>query len=336
MKNINLILSLSSFIFSTFFCLAQQPPTGSPINQNSGTPSLAANAWYRGGNLQGNTGGSKNILGTAWNSPIYFLTGGTGGANIRMKLNADFTTTSQYPINGFLGFNDVKTSGYLLLGQTASSMANGQNIYDFKGAYSLLHLNGRAGSVQEFGYRPWMKTGVTFTDNEDLSYFGLRKLSTNDLEEDLTETVIMWSDNEGGLWGNDKLAFRFSGYNGADQFSVSNDFNSSTDMDGRNVAQFTGKGLFGLGNTFGTDATGMAVGYIDPQSLMHMSYAYRPSPLYSQYGFMQITYRDLASPNTVGGFGETQSDGLRLGIDNTLVNGGLNGYLRWQEATPFI
>lgn len=60
----------------------------------------------------------------------------------------------------------------------------------------MLHLAGRDGTfVQDGGYRPWMKTGITFTDNNDLSYFGLRKVGTG---TDLTETTIAWTDN----WGN--------------------------------------------------------------------------------------------------------------------------------------
>jgi hypothetical protein len=49
------------------------------------------------------------------------------------------------------------------------------SIYNDKGAYSLLHLNGTA-PIQQNGYRPWMKTGITFTDNQDMSYFGLRQI----------------------------------------------------------------------------------------------------------------------------------------------------------------
>jgi hypothetical protein len=44
-----------------------------------------------------------------------------------------------------------------------------------RGAFSLLHLNGN-GIVQEFGYRPWMKTGITLSDNNDMSYIGLRQV----------------------------------------------------------------------------------------------------------------------------------------------------------------
>jgi hypothetical protein len=38
-----------------------------------------------------------------------------------------------------------------------------------------------------------MKTGITFTANRDLSYIGLRKLSTDANEEDITETAIFIS-----------------------------------------------------------------------------------------------------------------------------------------------
>lgn len=52
---------------------------------------------------------------------------------------------------------------------------------------------------------------------------------------------------------------------------------------------------------------------------------------------MQMTYRDAAITR---GTGETDQDGLRIGIDNDAFNFNgttyLNGYLRWQENTPFV
>lgn len=68
----------------------------------------------------------------------------------------------------------------------------GQTMYQDKGAFPLLHLNGNA-SVQQNGYRPWMQTGITLTDNQDLSYIDLRQVRT---DFDYTEMVINWSDND--------------------------------------------------------------------------------------------------------------------------------------------
>jgi len=143
-------------------------------------------------------------------------------------------------------------------------------LYSQKGAFSQLHINGEGSNYQEYGYRPWMKTGITLTGNRDLSYFGLRKLSTVASQEDITETVFLWSDNSQNSEGPDRLAFRFAGFGGTDGNSVNANRLSNTDLDGLHVAQFTGTGLMGLGNTFGVNATGMsAASYIDPQSVEH-------------------------------------------------------------------
>lgn len=48
-----------------------------------------------------------------------------------------------------------------------------------------------------------METGITFTDNQDLSYIGLRKVGSG---LDITETVIGWADNSGNVVGPDCVA----------------------------------------------------------------------------------------------------------------------------------
>lgn len=313
MKRQILFLLMMSMIFHGF----AQNPNGNPGNSRD---------WRRGGNLAAppGQGGTNNIFGTFFNSPIYTYTNSLP----RMKLNG--ATTSD--INGYTN-ND--TEGFLLLGNDATSFG-GPNLYTDLGAYSLLHLNGSTGNdLQEYGYRPWMRTGVTFTDNSDLSYFGLRALGrANQLDN--TETVIMWSDNPvNNQWGPDKMVFRFSGWGGNDGATVSQNRLSTTDLDGLHVAQFTGYGFMGLGNTFGTDVGTMGANYIDPQSLLHLSYDRRGGAANEGYGFMQITYRANAN---LRGSGETNRDGLRLGIDNQINNPiqGMYSYLRWQENTPFV
>jgi hypothetical protein len=315
--------------------LAQQVPTANnPVNGGHASMDF----WSRAGNL--NSG--NNLFGTKWNSPIYTVTGNNFGAqSYRMKVNAIFTGVgNQYTINSIYGWNQgVNTTGYVLIGQNNNSMTDGSSIYSQKGAFSLLHLNGEGSVFQEYGYRPWMKTGITLTGNKDLSYFGIRKLSTNVAEEDISETVLLWSDNTSSTDGPDKLVFRFSGFGGSDGTAVSSNRLSNTDLDALHVAQFTGTGLMGLGNTFGTNATGMAAAnYIEPQSLQHMSYDWRSGTAFQPYGFMQITYR--MDGTSTPGTGETQNDGLRLGIDNSIFNTAgtqhLNAYLRWQENSPFI
>lgn len=133
---------------------AQTPPS---LN-SPGAPQGGQNSnqyWSRGGNTQQQ---GNNTLGNRWNSPIYFYTSN----RYRMKLNGGFTTPIQYPVNGYTNANSgLNTSGYLLLGFTENFA---QNLLTQRGAFSLLHLNGRDGTfVQDGGFRPWMKAGVILT-----------------------------------------------------------------------------------------------------------------------------------------------------------------------------
>mgnify|MGYP006144541949 CR=1 FL=1 len=292
--------------------------------------------WQKGGN--GVAGGTNSSLGTnsTWNAPLYFQTFGTN----RMKLNGSFTAagaSAQYGIDGYTTFGTtnttVNTSGYLLLGASTNFQTQpGQNIYTNKGAFSLLHLNGNS-LIQQNGYRPWMKTGITFTDNQDLSYFGLRQIG-NAL--DWTETVIVWTDNQ--TLGADEMAFRFNG-GSTSSTAIDNNLRSNTDLDDLHVARYSADGRYALGNTFGYNtAPGHPTTlYVRPQSLFHMSYDRQNGQQNEAFGFMQITTRD---PNILIGTGETEQDGLRFGIDNDIINldgiNHLSGYLRWQENSPFI
>ena len=258
----------------------EEPTAGNSTNNNN-------NFWTRATNTQGQGG---NLFGTRWNSPVYFYTGGTMDVNRRAKLNGVFNPLTQYEINGYVGGN-VNTTGYFLLGE--NSNAPGGNIYSQLGAFSLLHLNGRdQPGVQEGGFRPWMKTGVTFTDNNDLSYMGIRAVGSGN---DITETVIAWSDNQGTSFpGPDDMVFRFTtGGNG--NMNISPDLTTANDLDGRHIARFAASGEFGLGNTFGS---GSAL-YVRPQSLLHMSLE-RSSSVWAQF--------------TNQTSGQTLSDGLRMGL----------------------
>ena len=95
----------------------------------------------------------NRFIGFNNNFPLSIRTNGIQ----RTKLNGSLN----YNINGFNGVR----SGYFLIGNNiapATNYFNGNN----SGAFSQLHLMGRDGTfIQEGGYRPWMKTGVTFTDN---------------------------------------------------------------------------------------------------------------------------------------------------------------------------
>ncbi len=147
----------------------------------------------------GNFWGPNRYLG--WNNtnginPLLFKTNATN----RMKLNGN----SNYGIDGYF----APRNGYFLLSPTTTTSA--QYLYNQKGAFSMLHLNGSQGTFpQEGGYRPWMRTGITLTDNNDLSYMGIRKVGSG---TDITETTITWSDNQGNNPpGPDDMTFRFTG-----------------------------------------------------------------------------------------------------------------------------
>ncbi len=232
---------------------------------SQGNGNATSDFWSRSGNLP-TTG--ANIFGTRWNSPIYTITGGISTSNVRMKVNGDFLFNTQYPIDNYNWGQQVNTSGYIGIGINNSSISNGQLFHNQKGAFSLLHINGPGSGFQEFGYRPWMQTGVTFTGNRDLSYFGLRKVGTG---EDITETTITWSDNNAGNTGPDDMVFRFTGA-GNGNTSISTNLTNNGDLDGLHIARFAPTGEFGLGNTFGVNAPGTPAGlYVRPASLAHYS-----------------------------------------------------------------
>lgn len=202
--------------------------------------------WSRGGNTGGISGNNNNAFGTLWPSPIYFVTGGgtPPTTNLRMKLNGPFTSSNQYSINNF-NSPLVNTTGYLLLGNdgaTASHLTTPTALYERQGAFSMLHLNGDKDDdqhVQEDGYRPWMKIGITFTSNNDLAYIGHRRVA-----KDATDMVIGWSNDvtNSGTTAKDNLVFTFLKGN-------TNDY-------GTEVARFTPdcpgcpvpKASFGIGN----------------------------------------------------------------------------------------
>ena len=270
-------------IFCSFGLFGQvQPTISSPPNggQTSGE------YWSRAGN---NVSGN-NIFGTKWNSPIYTVTGNgfPAGNTYRMKLNAIFNIPTQYGIDGYNTFGNtnttVNTTGYMLLGPNGTFQTQPTlNIYNDKGAYSLLHLNGTA-PIQQNGYRPWMKTGITFTDNQDMSYFGLRQIGTG---LDWTETVMNWSDNQGGL--EDDMCFRFTGAPTSSTTIDMANLRSTVDLDGLHIARYTANGRYALGNTFGyIAAPGHPLGYVAPQSLFHMSYDRQNGAANEAYGFMQV------------------------------------------------
>lgn len=131
------------------------------------------------------------------------------------------TSSNNAPANGkFIGYNaggidlDFKTNNInrMRLMQTSTTTVDGYfinnsgflalsidpNWFGKKEPYSLPHLNGgdNSGSgpiSQEFGYRDWMKPGITFTHNGDLMYVGPKRN-----KQDKTDAVIAWADNASG------------------------------------------------------------------------------------------------------------------------------------------
>ena len=91
------LLSLHSF--------SQQGPTGT---------SASSKDWHRGGNSAAPSGNIDNLLGTSFNSPIYFETNGS----IRMTLMG--TTTSN---SGFLGIGTTTPQQMLHIHDGAVALA---------------------------------------------------------------------------------------------------------------------------------------------------------------------------------------------------------------------
>ena len=139
------------------------------------------------------------------NQPIDWYT----DAIQRMRLNKTVSTLVS-PVFGFGGIT-WKTGFLGLSGRPGFFTAS-------PGPFSRLHLVDDVGAddpnvyAQIFGYRPWMRNGITFTGNSDQSYIGHKYVG-----DDNTDFVIQWSDNpEGSPWGVDRMKFVFSStYDGA-------------------------------------------------------------------------------------------------------------------------
>jgi hypothetical protein len=86
------------------------------------------------------------------NQPMEFFTNSIQ----RIRLNHNVN----YAVNGDGG---QARNGFVLIGQNNNLMGGGP-VYN-NGAFSLLHLNGDGSEVQQFGYRNWMRTGITMTGN---------------------------------------------------------------------------------------------------------------------------------------------------------------------------
>jgi hypothetical protein len=138
---------------------------------------------------------------------------------------------------------------------------------------------------------------------------GIRRVGE---DNNFTETVIGWANDNGAGVGPDDLCFRFlAGGNG--DTTIGTNLDAVGDLDGRHIARFTAGGNIGFGPTFGiVDPI-----YVRPQSLLHMSQNNDNDV------WLQLTNEDDTD--------QTEDDGLRVGVADDAT-----AFLRQQENRPLI
>lgn len=269
MKKITILIG-SLLIGSLIY--AQQSPTGNGGNSKE---------WHRGGNNAApfGQGGTDNIFGTMWNSPIYTYTDGINRARLNGTLTAPLNGVNQN-VSGFMG---LAPDGYF---------ANNTPI-------TLLHLQGPNNTNFGFGggWRRWMSTGMFIGEHSDGMYVGMKPV---DGVANRSNAVINWNDDPfTGVV--DKLSFVFTQANNGNGTGT-NPINSNS-LNGYEFmllapstavfnSQGTGEGTIGVGPVF-TDAA-------PPQSRFHMNAEERMN------NWLQISNQT--------GTGQTANDGLRIGI----------------------
>jgi hypothetical protein len=294
MKKIILYISA---LLCTNIVFSQQIPTGTAGNSSD---------WKRGGNLVAppGQGGSNNIFGTMWNSPIYTFTGGTG----KTRLNANLTTTVNGVNKQFNGYFGISPFGF----------------FNNNTPYAMLHLYGKnnaPGFGPGAGWRQWMETGLLMNENSDGMYVGLKQeTGTN-----RSDAIINWSDDPSGASGPDKLRFIHTGANvgnGGTQFDPRDPFS----LDGYEYMRMTAQGV--------NNALGYASGHIGigplftntnfPQARLHM------------HSEDNLTNYLQISINAVTGIAAT--DGTRLGVlgAQTTTNEDGNALLYNQEKRHLL
>lgn len=306
-----LFASMIAMCLIDFKVSAQAPPLPAPA---------ASFDWRAGSNLTGIA--FPNLFGTAFsnNNPIYFVTNG----GFREKLNGEFFSTNQYSINGW-AWPNVNTTGYLLLGQNVP-LAGGpmtQNIYNTKGAFAALHINGGNNpliGLQEFGYRPWMKWGTMVTSNQDMMYVGHRSLSASAQ----TDAVIQWANDAAtGPFGPDNMVFLYTQGNGTNPSTNTDDL-AGNDFDGREIMRLTGTGMVGIGPRF--DNANL------PTSTLHQHQENSAS------SWIQISNQRMSAGATNTGPTVTApNDGFRIGIvGNATLNQNGNACIYNQELRHLL
>lgn len=168
-----------------------------------GSAPLMAQDWE----IDGNNGMHpiNNYVGNNDNVHLNFRT----DSLFRMRL---WNTEDNIVLNTF----NIERHGFLGISQHPSFFTNGP------GAFTRLHLvdsvdNNPTTYAQDFGFRPWMRNGVTMTGNSDQMYIGHKYtyVDSTDYESgeinDRSDAVIEWSDNpEDSPWGTDRLRFMFT------------------------------------------------------------------------------------------------------------------------------
>lgn len=100
----------------------------------------------------------------------------------RMRLNPN----ASYHIGSVL-FGTQNASGFLGISPNNSLW----NPVNSPGPFTRLHLHDGSSFVQQTGYRPQMRNGITLTGNSDQSYIGHKFAG-----DDNTDFVIQWSDKQ--------------------------------------------------------------------------------------------------------------------------------------------
>lgn len=139
-----------------------------------------------GGEYLGAAAGSTVplLLKTVVNQPIDFSTNNVQ----RMRLNETLTGQT---VNTYTG---VDLSGHLGIGTSVPSQA-----------LTFLHINDNGTFLA--GYRPWMRTGMSISEQSDWMYVG-----TKNEGADRIDAVINWGDNKEAnpSYGPDALRFIFT------------------------------------------------------------------------------------------------------------------------------
>jgi len=80
----------------------------------------------------------------------------------------------------------IARNGHIGIGRSLTPTS----IWNNPGPISLLHLNGDEGAMMgTYGYRNWMRNGITMTSNSDMMFMGPRRRGA----DDITDAVLGWA-----------------------------------------------------------------------------------------------------------------------------------------------